>query len=220
LQTTKDRLSGTPKLMTAYKEPFKKVVTGRFGTNQGMEKGIGDQKFRDAIKMFDALKLFNDAEKDWKVTINQRKYLAQDTGFGTPEQSIKMNIGEPGFNLLDPELESVLMKTDIERFKKAIKESRLPAELKDSMLAALTVERSVTPANAVRSELDTERMLRGMDVDLTQMHHDGKRISSREDVALLSELLAPDTFKSLMQNLKSGHAVSVPERISGGKSRV
>ena len=57
-----------PMCMSDYTPEYLDIVTGRFGRNLGMEKGIGDKGFRDAALMYRALKRVNQAVENDAVT--------------------------------------------------------------------------------------------------------------------------------------------------------
>lgn len=215
-----------PISMADYTKEFKDVTIGRFGVNQGMEKGIGDVAFRDALLMYNALEVFNNAAEKNQVRAAQRDIIRKNTDFGNGNgEKVKAVIGKATFDLRDPKLEETLKinsKDTIERFKQAIQseEANLPEDLKQKMLAELEIGRSKTPTTTLADGKENVDAFVQKDkrFEMEYMKNRGARISKRPDVELMSLLLAPDTFDKLLKNIANGMNVQVPEAAVGSRA--
>lgn len=133
----------TPFTMEDYDPQFIKIITGRYGRNLGIEKGIGDVQLRDALLIFNSLKLMNaavaqeSAQKNcpysYPAVTNELFLIIANTGFG----NVKMEKGSVKLN--DPDLEEILKQEGlVDRFKAAVEKSGLNNEFKQKILTELT----------------------------------------------------------------------------------
>ncbi|MEJ0010965.1 MAG: hypothetical protein WDN72_11205 [Alphaproteobacteria bacterium] len=118
------KYNGDPITMQLYDRHYIDLVIGRFGTNQGMEKGIGDQKFRDALLMYDALQRVNEAIAEGAIGPEKACMLfTSRKGKGVWKTEPSPLAPDPGtgkFDLGDPDLEKKLGHIDIGTFRHRI----------------------------------------------------------------------------------------------------
>lgn len=214
---TYKKLSNKPISIADYTKDFKDVVIGRYGLNHGMEKEIGDVKFRDALMMYNAMEVFNKAADERKVSNMNFIDLIKVAGFNSENNRIKVVGGRSKFVLDDPNLESFLKESDIESFKQAIQseEVKLPEEVKKKMLAELTLGRSATPVTTLENG---RKAVEDLGVDVKKMQDEGKRISSPEILGLEACLLDPKTFESMVKQIRDDVNIQIPEGRQGGRA--
>ena len=111
LNITLREISGKPVTMDAYIPEYNDVVTGRYGYNKGMEAEIdGCREFRDALMMYNALKVFNKAAEKGQVSKIQRDEIARLAALG--EDGNRLKTEKSGFNLKEKHLETMLQCDD------------------------------------------------------------------------------------------------------------
>ncbi|HRJ12803.1 MAG TPA: hypothetical protein PKW15_06130, partial [Alphaproteobacteria bacterium] len=146
--------------MANYTAEYLDLVTGRYGRNLGMEKGIGSQNFRDAVLIYRAMKIMNKAILDKKMDDNDIHRIMERAQLGIEGQRVRYN-GQ--IALGDPSLERTLMLqnaalegTALERLKIVAEKIRdIDPEVRAQMIAELRPGRSPTP---------TEGMDRGKEI--------------------------------------------------------
>lgn len=135
-----EELQGKPPHMGQYIDAFADVVTGRFGVNQGMERGVGDVKFRDALLMYRVLRKLEEA----KMSTDGFRHLAAGAHIGGDSgKRIFMNEGK--IDLSHPTLEDVLKATNIHTFEHAIRRLHIDPQVKGEAINILTSRKSPEP---------------------------------------------------------------------------
>jgi pyruvate/oxaloacetate carboxyltransferase len=148
-----------PFTMEDYDSEYLNIATGRFGRNQGMEKGIGDTQWRDAVLIFRALGAMNEALQAGEISKSQSIELLSKAGLGAP--GARVIVEESGaVKLDDPHLEAVLKTNDaalavktgknpLQCMEQVVAESTLPEALKQRMLAELKPGRAASPTQGL-----------------------------------------------------------------------
>jgi hypothetical protein len=197
--------------MTDYTPEYLNIIRGRYGKNQGVEKGIGDTAFHDAALMFGALQTLNEAVKDnVKLQMAARTFVSQ-AALGTGGFRPIAN-GNGLINLAHPSLENVLKISNIDNFVSALKQSALPEELKQKMLFDLSREK--TPESANNME-EAQHLVSRVGNKIAEIRAAGKAISDDKALVTLAALLTkkdpygkPDNrlFLRMIESLRSGKA--------------
>lgn len=181
---TDKRLAGKEIAMTDYTQQYIDVIIGRYGKNQGIEKGIGDLKFRDAALMFRALKSLNEAIAVGKATKEETSFFFSHALPGItldPKGMVKLD---------DPRLKERLERTDIRDFQSADNFKTLPKEVCETMQREMTPGRSPDPTEGLETGRKLLRGTYGSMQEKRVIFSPENRISQDEnDTALLAMLL-------------------------------
>lgn len=135
--------------MNLYNDDFIDVTIGRYGDNIGMDKGIGDEKFRDALLMYRALRLLNQQAEgsqlqDIATSLFQNNFGKNVSKDDRLARSLLMK--NKKFDLADPVLENRLKSYDIGEFARTVEDSNLNEVLKTALQQILSPGRSPTPS--------------------------------------------------------------------------
>jgi len=195
-------LKGQEPNMSMYTDDYIDLVVGRYGVNQGMDRGIGDQKFRDALLMYRALKQMEALKKQGKIFSEHVAFFPKHAEIGNEDgnfrqQKNRMHMRNGSLDLAHPELEEVLKASDIEKFRHAVEHVfEKQEDVKQQLLATLKPGKSAEPTEGLDAGDKKIRELLRLDGEPLAEEH--------ATYPLLAMILPLDDLKNMM-GLNNGH---------------
>ena len=189
MMTAFKKVAREPFTMANYDNEYVNVATGRFGENRGSDLTETTAKFRDALLMYRALKQLSEWVKKSDIAQFEVESIVRNADLGVKGHRPIALKGSQMLDLSHPELEAVLMNTDIVHFKKAVENSKLSDEQKARLQQELTPGKCADPTDGLEAGRQIITALKNEGVDIEDAHRSGKHISNAEDAALLAMML-------------------------------